>query len=123
MIRRPPRTTRTDTLFPYKTLFRSCHALRLEVCIDNAAAIGLYERCGFVRIGRYAHYYQDGADAWRYERSEEHPSELQSLMRNSYAVLCLKKQITPQDPTITATHIPTPHLYKTLITKQRLYPH
>lgn len=46
---------------------RDCRALRLEVRIDNAAAIGLYERCGFVRIGRYASYYQDGADAWRYE--------------------------------------------------------
>jgi [ribosomal protein S18]-alanine N-acetyltransferase len=46
---------------------RDCRALRLEVRTDNIAAISLYERCGFVRIGRYAHYYQDGADAWRYE--------------------------------------------------------
>jgi ribosomal protein S18 acetylase RimI-like enzyme len=48
---------------------RGCRALRLEVRIDNAAAIGLYERAGFQRIGRYERYYQDGADAWRYEKS------------------------------------------------------
>ncbi|CAM1000453.1 Acetyltransferase [Rhodanobacter sp. Root179] len=48
---------------------RGCHALRLEVRTDNAAAIGLYERAGFRRIGRYERYYQDGADAWRYEKS------------------------------------------------------
>lgn len=45
-----------------------CTAMRLEVRIDNAAAIALYERHGFRRIGRYDRYYQDGADAWRYER-------------------------------------------------------
>lgn len=47
---------------------RGCRALRLEVRTDNAAAIGLYERAGFKRIGRYERYYQDGADAWRYEK-------------------------------------------------------
>ncbi|MGY3040827.1 ribosomal-protein-alanine N-acetyltransferase [Rhodanobacter sp. TND4EL1] len=47
---------------------RGCVALRLEVRIDNVAAIGLYEREGWHRIGRYAAYYQDGADAWRYEK-------------------------------------------------------
>ncbi|WP_426687563.1 GNAT family N-acetyltransferase [Rhodanobacter ginsengiterrae] len=47
---------------------RGCKALRLEVRDGNAAAIGLYEREGFHRIGRYAKYYQDGADAWRYEK-------------------------------------------------------
>lgn len=45
------------------------HALRLEVRTDNTGAIALYERAGFRRIGSYQHYYQDGADAWRYERS------------------------------------------------------
>jgi ribosomal-protein-alanine N-acetyltransferase len=48
---------------------RGSHALRLEVRIDNAAAISLYERHGFRRIGRYAQYYQDGTDAWRYEKA------------------------------------------------------
>jgi ribosomal protein S18 acetylase RimI-like enzyme len=47
---------------------RGCRALRLEVRTDNTAAIGLYERAGFQRIGRYECYYQDGADAWRYEK-------------------------------------------------------
>lgn len=46
---------------------RGCHALRLEVRADNATAIRLYERWGFRRIGGYQHYYQDDADAWRYE--------------------------------------------------------
>src|SRR3546814_6397397 len=70
MIRRPPRSTRTDTLFPYTTLFRSC---------TSASGIGP------VRIQRR------GARSVR-ERSEEHTSELQSLMRISYAVFCLKKK-------------------------------
>lgn len=48
---------------------RHCRALRLEVRVDNAEAIRLYERLGFRRIGRYAGYYQDGADAWRYEKT------------------------------------------------------
>lgn len=45
-----------------------CRALRLEVRTDNAAAIRLYEQLGYRRIGHYAHYYEDGADAWRYEK-------------------------------------------------------
>ena len=47
---------------------RRCHALRLEVRTDNDAAIRLYERLGYQRIGHYERYYGDGADAWRYEK-------------------------------------------------------
>ena len=47
---------------------RRCHALRLEVRTDNETAIRLYERLGYRQIGRYVRYYQDGADAWRYEK-------------------------------------------------------
>src|SRR3546814_2830438 len=96
MIRRPPRSTRTDTLFPYTTLFRSnlnllgtrepeiyghdtlndIHA-RLEA---QAAELGLRLECRQTN----------------HERSEEHTSELQSLMRISYAVFCLKKKQNKQ---------------------------
>src|SRR3546814_5840345 len=84
MIRRPPRSTRTDTLFPYTTLVRSdwspitrrarrgasaSQSLKSVRCTNRAPG-----RCGFTN------------------RSEEHTSELQSLMRNSYAVFCLKKK-------------------------------
>ena len=47
---------------------RGCRVLRLEVRTDNAAAIRLYQREGYRRIGEYRHYYEDGADAWRYEK-------------------------------------------------------
>src|SRR3546814_18194606 len=77
MIRRPPRSTRTDTLFPYTTLFRS-HCRDLPGCPDIV-----------FREQRVA-IFVDG-DFW-HGRSEEHTSELQSLMRISYAVFCLKKK-------------------------------
>lgn len=48
---------------------RGCHLLRLEVRVDNSAAIALYERSGYHRFGRRADYYADGADAWRYQKS------------------------------------------------------
>lgn len=47
---------------------RGCRAVRLEVRVDNTSAMALYERAGYRRIGRYAAYYEDGADAWRYEK-------------------------------------------------------
>src|SRR3546814_10585420 len=122
MIRRPPRSTRTDTLFPYTTLFRSAkriakgapqvewavfgwmaslpltqrdmmagfHLRRHELISILLMRVGAVRRpllrsCG--RARREVRY----AIARRY-RSEEHTSELQSLMRNSYAVFCLKKK-------------------------------
>src|SRR3546814_15686892 len=102
MIRRPPRSTRTDTLFPYTTLFRSLSAgdFRRVVVIAgteqriDAAALLLEAGQMFV-LQRFA---ARQADLHRIDlgavddRSEEHTSELQSLMRISYAVFCLKKK-------------------------------
>src|SRR3546814_3691367 len=92
MIRRPPRSTRTDTLFPYTTLFRSHAAssaadLRIEHVSD--AANGGDRRRTIVRRQLAAQAADQHVDA---ARSEEHTSELQSLMRISYAVFCLKKK-------------------------------
>src|SRR3546814_3350067 len=83
MIRRPPRSTRTDTLFPYTTLFRSR---------QRPAAIG---------IRRVPEVVDDQRHLGVAGRSEEHTSELQSLMRTSYAVFCLKKN------TLNNKHKPT----------------
>src|SRR3546814_8221528 len=118
MIRRPPRSTRTDTLFPYTTLFRSGlsadGARRRDGCAGEARPDGRGEgedprrqrpeaarapgkglnNCRHPREGgdddqeRVAHTFPSAAS-----RSEEHTSELQSLMRISYAVFCLKKKI------------------------------
>src|SRR3546814_8365970 len=103
MLRRPPRSTRTDTLFPYTTLFRSLSAEDAASEIDVAA----FEASALADIGldnpavptRYsstyfAHVFSGGYSAgyYSYIRSEEHTSELQSLMRISYAVFCLKKK-------------------------------
>src|SRR3546814_1303843 len=86
MIRRPPRSTRTDTLFPYTTLFRSCW-----VCVDAIesahAKISGPSQSGGIGDARC----MQRAERIR-QRSEEHTSELQSLMRISYAVFCLKKK-------------------------------
>src|SRR3546814_2817314 len=85
MIRRPPRSTRTDTLFPYTTLFRSR--------ISRRVAHRTKKRNGASLIPLAAYMTIIGLTA---NRSEEHTSELQSLMRISYAVFCLKKkQKTP----------------------------
>src|SRR3546814_1938727 len=94
MIRRPPRSTRTDTLFPYTTLFRSYRA-------GQATAIVGEDHRNIRR-------------AWlrrnRRSRSEEHTSELQSLMRISYAVFCLKKKNNSIHIITVYYNTPTPNL-------------
>src|SRR3546814_4937077 len=119
MIRRPPRSTRTDTLFPYTTLFRSVYPLldlkrlkigvrdyvcRIEQAVIDTLAewnIGAQRRAGApgvyvndakvaalgIRVRRGCTFH-----GLAFNRSEEHTSELQSLMRISYAVFCLKKK-------------------------------
>src|SRR3546814_9210652 len=97
MLRRPPRSTRTDTLFPYTTLFRSFFGCRSRF----RALRGARHPPGRSRARhrtRSAHQNRDpsGSDLGHPFglRSEEHTSELQSLMRISYAVFCLKKKKT-----------------------------
>src|SRR3546814_5854943 len=106
MIRRPPRSTRTDTLFPYTTLFRSS-------LVTAAVRYANAEGCSVLAGDRNGHHpprrtvahpaahpvaHQPRRRLWRQRlfpcgrRSEEHTSELQSLMRISYAVFCLKKK-------------------------------
>src|SRR3546814_1417102 len=84
MIRRPPRSTRTDTLFPYTTLFRS----------PSATARACWRTCdaSSARVSRRRR-------TRGHHRSEEHTSELQSLMRISYAVFCLKKKTNLESST------------------------
>src|SRR3546814_3254838 len=102
MIRRPPRSTRTDTLFPYTTLFRSQpgYDTALVYVSDHGESLGedsLYLH-GVPRAIAPSQQTQVPMVMWfspgfaRQQRSEEHTSELQSLMRISYAVLCLKKK-------------------------------
>src|SRR3546814_2613207 len=85
MIRRPPRSTRTDTLFPYTTLFRSLYAAEYWRIL-SAITLPASRRKPSVEGGK--------------ARSEEHTSELQSLMRISYAVFCLKKKKKQNTDTI-----------------------
>src|SRR3546814_3968752 len=110
MILRPPRSTRTDTLFPYTTLFRSrrqlahlAHGVDIDMAIDGDK--GQHhdrDQRRRNRLGQPREQIDDREATrdqhvgdWRDTRSEEHTSELQSLMRISYAVFCLnKKKIT-----------------------------
>src|SRR3546814_4074228 len=85
MIRRTPRSTRTDTLFPYRTLFRSGRILRRGAW--DRRQRGRIAAAPIERLGPR----RTVADGEHEARSEEHTSELQSLMRNSYAVFCLKQ--------------------------------
>src|SRR3546814_3331320 len=100
MIRRPPRSTRTDTLFPYTTLFRSVFALAhraLNPDHRSPAKAGAQNprRCRslpWTPASAGEHGASDLTQRALEQRSEEHTSELQSLMRISYAVFCLKKK-------------------------------
>src|SRR3546814_2551471 len=95
MIRRPPRSTRTDTLFPYTTLFRSLRAPRYLKSEQIAAPLpGAAGQVKIALVVNDKHDIHHVHDRGYVERSEEHTSELQSLMRNSYAVFCLKKKST-----------------------------
>src|SRR3546814_8191830 len=102
MLRRPPRSTRTDTLFPYPALFRSVIALvhhsyaALHQGVDGVRAGDhpgfpdlVFDLAAFDRVAGGIKLVEQGIDR---RRSEEHTSELQSLMRISYAVFCLKKK-------------------------------
>src|SRR3546814_10543270 len=105
MIRRPPRSTRTDTRFPYTTLFRSLadryHIIAPDLRGHGDSAWspdGQYDMDSFVYdLAQFVHQLDLApvtivAHSLGGNRSEEHTSELQSLMRNSYAVFCLKKK-------------------------------
>src|SRR3546814_9963848 len=105
MIRRPPRSTRTDTLFPYTTLFRSDWGRGLplleEAFARNPAQPSAYRYMLFLHHYINGRYQRALAEATKIDapdviRSEEHTSELQSLMRISYAVFCLKKKKTKE---------------------------
>src|SRR3546814_7847585 len=102
MIRRPPRSTRTDTLFPYTTLFRSAYMELVERLSPSMLRVAR----GYVPTQAVA------------ERSEEHTSELQSLMRISYAVFCLKKKKTKQKTTKTSNN---KHMLNILTKKENNY--
>src|SRR3546814_8951802 len=107
MIRRPPRSTRTDPLFPYTTLFRSLKQVIVAVraaadalakkvasgtAIDAAARAAGLEASTITDVEKQDYAKSASAGAADAARSEEHTSELQSLMRISYAVFCLKKK-------------------------------
>src|SRR3546814_5419877 len=88
MIRRPPRSTRTDTLFPYTTLFRSSQIAKMAPNTANGTAVTTAS--GSIQRSYWAAKIRNTMTIPN--RSEEHTSELQSLMRISYAVFCLKKK-------------------------------
>src|SRR3546814_8398989 len=99
MIRRPPRSTRTDTLFPYTTLFRSLPAEGLHRKHERDVQQGLLSVAELIEARAVARVRRLEVDRQMAKqavevRSEEHTSELQSLMRISYAVFCLKKNKT-----------------------------
>src|SRR3546814_7585104 len=122
MIRRPPRSTRTDTLFPYTTLFRSRG-------IGSAAMIARMQPTAYLvntsrgpvvdQTALYQALVERRIAGAAIDRSEEHTSELQSLMRISYAVFCLKKKTKIKEHTKNhTTHIDDTHTYYKVLIKQ-----
>src|SRR3546814_1267422 len=107
MIRRPPRSTRTDTLFPYTTLFRSFASLdavkQAGVDVDLVERAEIYERVP--GNGEITYDQTRLANISARADREEHTSELQSLMRISYAVFCLKKKNNLHVTRTTSTHL------------------
>src|SRR3546814_9967993 len=114
MIRRPPRSTRTDTLFPYTTLFRSTKPLVRQITpialreVQSKYLLDVSPTLDAALIGSPKPVRGPDNKRWCKRgtlpirgRSEEHTSELQSLMRISYAVFCLKKKTTTEDQMIT----------------------
>src|SRR3546814_5109669 len=96
MIRRPPRSTRTDTLFPYTTLFRSLARARGRIAALSSGSRSMLCRRSTSRTSLESRLGTEDRIRKSYvrPRSEEHTSELQSLMRISYAVFCLKNKIS-----------------------------
>src|SRR3546814_7181564 len=122
MIRRPPRSTRTDTLFPYTTLFRS--GWEFENAGEGNRPV--FNRPGTMDVATAQSTLVElmaSLYANRATRSEEHTSELQSLMRTSYAVFCLKKNSTTtarhQDETKLTSTITTSHRNRNRVTIHR----
>src|SRR3546814_8511619 len=116
MIRRPSRSTLTDTLFPYTTLFRSevlySSGLRLAelVSLDwRYTRQGAYESQSWVQLREHEAIVKGKGGKTRSVRSEEHTSELQSLMRISSAVFCLKKTKTHSQTITEDTNTPYTH--------------
>src|SRR3546814_5492082 len=110
MIRRPPRSTRTDTLFPYTTLFRSvsgdvAYEAKQRPPLDLARQRP--RRRQISDPGGWRHIDQRTSCHGSAVRSEEHTSELQSLMRTSYAVFCLKKKKLQTNITMLSAEIKT----------------
>src|SRR3546814_3324348 len=120
MIRRPPRSTRTDTLFPYTTLFRSLiHAMLdrqyratldepIDILGDITPRAAVQTAAGRHRVAGWLKHLENRSSSQLdandpMARSEEHTSELQSLMRISYAVFCLKTKTTTKRTRHTAT--------------------
>src|SRR3546814_8218338 len=138
MIRRPPRSTRTDTLFPYTTLFRSSlpveHFDRRDALIvaqgfttnlhrlNEKLLFRLHILCCTARQSKrhyckYKPFHCSPPTKCRALRSEEHTSELQSLMRISYAVFCLKNKNQIEKPLIPTSVPPTKQLHHLLLRK------